>query len=119
VFTGLSLFVLAFLLSRQEPLMPELRFAAIITAVLGVVAFAAALGLWSEIRPAAPAAAWAPAPAYGTQARSRTGAQQTDGDAVLIATHVATYEASRLCDTARHTGDRLKPATRRASESWC
>jgi hypothetical protein len=42
VFTALSLFVLALLLSRQDPPMPKLRFVAIITAVSGGVAFAVA-----------------------------------------------------------------------------
>jgi hypothetical protein len=67
LFTGLSLCVLAFLLSRQDPPMPKLRVAAIITAVLGVVAFAVALSLWREIRLAAKTAASAPAPVYGIQ----------------------------------------------------
>ena len=40
---SLSLFGLAFLFSREAPLMPELRVAAITTAVLGVVVFAVAL----------------------------------------------------------------------------
>jgi hypothetical protein len=116
VFTGLSLFALAFLFYREAPPMPERRRATLITAVLGVVVFAGALRWWSELHLAAKAAAPAPAPVYGTQPSIRTGAHHTDGDVVLIATHVATYEASRLCDTVRHTGDRLKPATRRAEE---
>jgi len=36
---GLSLFVLAFLLYREAPHRPELRFAAVVTGILGVVAF--------------------------------------------------------------------------------
>ena len=39
VFVGLSLFVLAFLLYREAPHRPELRFAAVVTGVLGVVSF--------------------------------------------------------------------------------
>ncbi len=117
LFNGLSLFVLAVVFYREAPPMPELRRATLITAVLGVVVFAGALRWWSELHLAATAAAPAPAPAYGTQPSIRTEAHHTDDDAVLIATHVATYEASRLCDTARHTGDSLRPATRSAWES--
>jgi heme A synthase len=51
--TGLSLFVLAFLLYRQDPSSPELRVAAIITAVLGAVALVVALLGWREVRLAA------------------------------------------------------------------
>jgi hypothetical protein len=40
---GLLLFGLAFLLSRQVPPSPELRFAAVITGVLGVVSLAFAV----------------------------------------------------------------------------
>ena len=43
LFTGLSLCVLALLLSRQDPSMPALHFAAIVTAVLGVVSVALAV----------------------------------------------------------------------------
>jgi hypothetical protein len=117
VFAGLSLCVLALLLSRQGPSTPALHFAAIITTVLGSVAFVVALRLWGESQLAATAADRAPAPAYRTQASIRTGAQQTDGEDALTATRVVPCGAGRLCDTARHTEDRLKPATRPAWES--
>jgi hypothetical protein len=111
VFAGLSLCVLAFLLSRQDPFTPASHFAAIITTVLAAVAFAVALRLWGEIRLAATAAAPAPALASGTQASTGTGAHHTDGDAALTAIHSARCGAYRLCDTARHTGGRLRHAT--------
>ena len=84
LFAGLSLCVLAFLLSRQDSSGPKLRFVAIVTAVLGGIAFAVALRLWSEIRLAAKTAARAPEPAYGTQAGTRTGAHQTDRETYLL-----------------------------------
>ena len=116
VFTGLLLCVLALLLTRQESSMPMLRFTVTITAVLAVVAFTVALRVWGESGLAAKTVARAPAPANGMQARTRTGAQQTDGDAVLTATHVAWCGAGHLCDTVRHIEDRLRPATPHAWE---
>ena len=50
LFVGLLLFGLAFLLSRPVPASPELRFAAVVTGVLGVVSLAFAVLLWSESR---------------------------------------------------------------------
>jgi hypothetical protein len=50
VLVGLSLFVLAFLLYRQAPHRPELRFTAVVTGVLGVVSVALALLGWMESR---------------------------------------------------------------------
>jgi hypothetical protein len=86
---ALSLFVLAVLLSRQDPSSPELRFAAIVTAVLGVVSLAFALLGWIEIRLAAKTAAAAPAPAYGTQTRTSKAVHQTDGERALTAIRLA------------------------------
>ena len=60
VFAGLSSCVLALLLSRQGPFTPALHFAALITTVLGSVAFVVALRLWGESRLAAKTAAPAP-----------------------------------------------------------
>jgi hypothetical protein len=49
LFVGLLLFGLAFLLSRQVPPSPELRFAAVVTGVMGVVSLAFAVLVWREI----------------------------------------------------------------------
>jgi hypothetical protein len=118
VFTGLSLGVLALVLTRRESSMPTLHFAVIITAVLAVAAFTVALRLWGESHLAAKTLARAPALTSGTQASTRTGVQQTDCESSLTATHVATYGASRLCHTARHTEDPLRHARQRAEEGW-
>jgi hypothetical protein len=75
LFTGLSLLVLAFLLYREALPIPELRFAAIVTAVLGVVAVAFALLLWIEICLAAKTPAQAPVSTYAESATGNSGAE--------------------------------------------
>ena len=72
---GLSLFVLAFLLYRQDPSSPELRFAAIVTAVLGAVALVFALLGWIEIRLAAKTAVQASVSTYAESATGNSGAE--------------------------------------------
>jgi len=64
LFVGFLLFVLAFLLYRQDPPRPELRFATVVTGILGVVSLTFSLLLWREIYVAAKTADQAPAPAY-------------------------------------------------------
>ena len=52
---SLSLYVLAFLLYRQDPHSPEIRVMAVITVVLGAVSLAFASLLWMESNLAAQA----------------------------------------------------------------
>ena len=73
---GLSLHVLVFLLYRHDPHGPEVRFAAVVTGVLGVVSLAAALLVWMEINLAAKTAAQAPVRAYAESAEGDSGAEQ-------------------------------------------
>ena len=121
---GLSLFVLAFLLYREEPDNPDLRFTAAVIGVLGVVSLAFALLLWMEIRFSEDTSAGSHLHLCGKLTRklgSGTLPQSVEAPcaAALTATRLAPCGAGRLCNTARHTEGRLRPARHRAWESWC
>ena len=124
VFVGLSLFVLGFLLSRQAPQSTAPRFVAVVTGIWGVVSWAFAVLLWMESRHVATILEQIPDRTYaesstGSQEQSHATESRRAGAAALTAIRLAGCGAGRLCDTARHTEDRLRHARRLAWESWC
>ena len=124
LFVGLSLHVLAFLLYRHDLHGPEVRFAAVVTGVLGVVSLVAALLGWMEsilrrrrrLRP--PHVRMRKAQKV-IQEWSSEPARVRDYDAALTATPLARCGSSRPCSTVPHSTDRSRPARRHAWGSWC